>query len=39
MGRLATPEDIAEGILFMASDRASHITGTTLPVNGGSLMR
>jgi len=39
LGRLAQPEDIAEGILFMASDRASHITGTTLPVNGGSLMR
>lgn len=39
MGRLAEPEDIAEGILFMASDGAGHITGTTLPVNGGSLMR
>ena len=39
MGRLAEPEDIAEAILFVASDRASHITGTTLPVNGGSLMR
>lgn len=39
MGRLAEPDDIAEAILFVASDRAGHITGTTLPVNGGSLMR
>ncbi|UCG94195.1 MAG: SDR family oxidoreductase [Candidatus Aerophobus sp.] len=30
-----TPEDIAEAAVFLASDRASKITGTILPVDGG----
>lgn len=34
-GRLGTPEDIAQAILFLASDNASFITGTTLYVDGG----
>jgi NAD(P)-dependent dehydrogenase (short-subunit alcohol dehydrogenase family) len=35
LGRLARPEDVAAAILFLASDAAAHITGTTLPVDGG----
>lgn len=34
-GRLATPDDVANAILFLASDAAAHITGVTLPVDGG----
>jgi 3-oxoacyl-[acyl-carrier protein] reductase len=37
-GRLATPEEIAAPIVFLASDLASHITGEILNVNGGSVL-
>lgn len=33
--RLGTPEDIAEAVLFLCSDRASFITGSILQVDGG----
>src|SRR5208282_3528596 len=36
--RLATPEDVANAVLFLASDSSSFITGETLNVNGGRLM-
>jgi len=35
LGRVAEPNDVASVILFLASDEASFITGTTLPVDGG----
>lgn len=35
LGRLATPEDIAAAITFLASDDAAMITGVNLPVDGG----
>jgi NAD(P)-dependent dehydrogenase (short-subunit alcohol dehydrogenase family) len=37
MGRLGEPSEVAEAILFLASDRASFITGAILPVDGGFL--
>ena len=33
--RLGKPEDVAYAVSFLASDRASYLTGLTLPVNGG----
>lgn len=35
--RLAEPEEVADAICFLASDRAAMITGHTLPVDGGFL--
>lgn len=35
MGRVGTPEDIANTCLFLLSDKASHISGQTLVVDGG----
>jgi NAD(P)-dependent dehydrogenase (short-subunit alcohol dehydrogenase family) len=37
MGRLGEPSEVAEAILFLASDQASFITGAILPVDGGFL--
>jgi NAD(P)-dependent dehydrogenase (short-subunit alcohol dehydrogenase family) len=37
LGRIGTPDEVANAILFLASDEASFITGTTLSVDGGGL--
>lgn len=39
MRRIAYPEDIAQGIYFLASDEAAHITGACLDINGGYVLR
>jgi NAD(P)-dependent dehydrogenase (short-subunit alcohol dehydrogenase family) len=39
MGRLGRPEEVANAILFLASDEASFITGVTLPIDGGRSVR
>ena len=35
LGRLGEPGEIADVIVFLASERASFVTGTLLPVDGG----
>lgn len=37
-GRVATPEDIAGSVVFLCSAWADHITGSTISVNGGSVL-
>ena len=34
--RLSQPEDIANGVVFLASDKAAMVTGQTLVIDGGS---
>ncbi len=38
LGRLGLPQDIADAVGFLASDKAGYITGCTLHVNGGMFM-
>ncbi|MCW8921157.1 MAG: SDR family oxidoreductase, partial [Sedimenticola sp.] len=38
VGRLGQPEDIARSVLFLVSDDAGFITGSTLSINGGQHM-
>jgi 3-oxoacyl-[acyl-carrier protein] reductase len=38
LGRLGTPRDVANAVLFLASDDASYITGTTIIVDGGQIL-
>lgn len=37
MGRVAAPEDIAQGCVFLLSDRAGYITAANLPIDGGQV--
>ncbi len=39
LGRMGQPEEVAEGVVYLASDRASFITGTDLVVDGGFAAR
>ena len=38
LGRIGKPEEVAQSILFLASDRASFITGQVLCVDGGMVI-
>ena len=36
MGRVGTPEDVAYGVLYLASDESSFMTGSELVIDGGT---
>jgi 3-oxoacyl-[acyl-carrier protein] reductase len=38
LGRIGAPQDVANAVLFLASERSSYITGHILDLNGGALM-
>ena len=38
LGRLVTPEDVAQAVLFAVSDEASMFTGSMLTVDGGAAL-
>jgi NAD(P)-dependent dehydrogenase (short-subunit alcohol dehydrogenase family) len=35
LGRIATPEDIAPGVLYLASDESAYMTGAEFVIDGG----
>ena len=38
LGKIGSPDDLANAVLFLASDRSGHVTGQTLSVSGGYTM-
>jgi len=38
LGRWGQPEDVAQAILFLGSDEASHVSGANIPVDGGAAV-
>ncbi|HEX5570658.1 MAG TPA: SDR family oxidoreductase, partial [Ktedonobacterales bacterium] len=38
LARIGTPEDIANAVVWLATDQASYVTGTTLFVDGGLMI-
>ena len=37
LGRIVDPQELGDVVAFLASERASHITGVGLPIDGGSM--
>jgi len=35
MGRMGTPDEVADGVVFLASDESTFVTGVALPIDGG----
>jgi len=35
LGRMATPQEVAASVLYLASDEASFVTGTAFEIDGG----
>jgi NAD(P)-dependent dehydrogenase (short-subunit alcohol dehydrogenase family) len=38
LGRFATPEDVAQLVVFLCSERARHITGEVIKIDGGQYI-
>jgi 3-oxoacyl-[acyl-carrier protein] reductase len=38
LGRLGTEDDVAMAVVYLASEEAAYVTGSTLHVNGGMAM-
>ena len=38
MGRLGSVRDVANAVLFLVSDEAAYVTGTTIVVDGGQIL-
>ena len=38
LGRLGDPQDVASVVVFLCSERARHITGAVVPVDGGHML-
>jgi 3-oxoacyl-[acyl-carrier protein] reductase len=38
LNKLGSPKDVANALLFLASDEAAYITGQTINVDGGMIM-
>ena len=37
LGRIAEPEEVADAIVYLATNKSSYVTGIALPVGGGYL--